>query len=92
MKLERLSTVGDVEVSRDYSWASVHLSTGSNILSKAGGTGNLNVIFAVGGLVKVGEEVHVISSVGTSVLNTIDYYSYSYLQVVFRVRMDGDVC
>ena len=43
MKLERLSTVGDVEVSREYSWASIpnvefDLSSGSIILSGVGGS------------------------------------------------------
>ena len=71
MKLERLSTVGDVEVSREYSWASIpnvefDLSSGSNVLSRVGGgyVGSLVEMFTAGDLIHVGEEVHTASSVG----------------------------
>ncbi len=70
-KLERLSTVGDVEVSREYSWISVpavefDLSTGSNILSRTGGAyaGSLLQLFDAGDMIRVRENVHIISSVG----------------------------
>jgi hypothetical protein len=80
MKLEQLSTVGDVEVSREYSWASVptvefNLSLESKVLSKAGGTGNLIEIFAAGDVIHVGEEVHVVASVDASFLNMVDPYA-----------------
>ena len=82
MKLERLSTVGDVEVSRDYSWTSIpnvefDLVSGSNVLSRVGGSyaGNFMELFAVGDLIRVGNEVHTVSSVGTTFLMTNDNYS-----------------
>ncbi|KAL7554975.1 hypothetical protein ACHAWF_018557 [Thalassiosira exigua] len=81
MKLERLSTIGDIEVSRDYSWASVptvefDLSTGSNVLSWVGGSlsGDLADVFAVGDLIRVGVQTHVVSSVGSSFVMTSESY------------------
>ncbi|KAL7542724.1 hypothetical protein ACHAXR_012005, partial [Thalassiosira sp. AJA248-18] len=82
MKLERLSTVGDVEVTREYSWTSIpnvefDLSSGSNVLSRVGGSyaGSLVEMFTIGDLIHVGEEVHTVSSVGSSFLMTNDSYS-----------------
>ncbi|KAL9190302.1 hypothetical protein ACHAXT_007513 [Thalassiosira profunda] len=82
MKLERLSTVGDVEVSREYSWASVpdiefDLTSGSNALSWVGGSysGALAEAFSAGDLIRVGEEIHTVSSVGSSFLMTTKAYS-----------------
>jgi len=80
MKLERLSTVGDVEVSREYSWAFVpsvkfDLAMGSAVLSKTEGTGDLSVLFAVGDMIKVGVEVHIVSFVDESTLNMMDTYT-----------------
>ena len=73
MKLERLSTIGDVDVSREYSWASIpdvefDLTSGSNVLSWVGGSyaGNFNEVFTVGDLIRFGEEIHTISTVGTT--------------------------
>ena len=44
-------------------------------MSKAGGTGKLIEIFAVGGLVHAREKVHWVSSVDASFLNMIDPYT-----------------
>ena len=75
--LERLPNVGDVEVSREYSWRSIpelefDLTTGSNVLSKVGGSGSLGDIVAVGDRVRVGEETHSVVSVGASTV-TLDH-------------------
>lgn len=73
--LERLSTIGDVEVSRDYSWISVpavefDLSSGSNILSRTGGahSGSLLQLFYAGDMIRVGGDVCTVSTVSESFL------------------------
>eukprot|EP00970_Alexandrium_tamarense_P009994 scaffold1976_cov187-Alexandrium_tamarense.AAC.23 len=82
MKLERLSTVGDVEVSREYSWKSItdvefDFASSSDVLSRTGGSyaGNLVGIFAAGEMINVGGEVHTISSVGSTFLMLNTPYS-----------------
>lgn len=82
MKLERLSTIGDVEVSREYSWESVpavefDLTSESAVLSRVGGgyAGNLMQLFAVGDLIRVGGEVHFVSLVEASSLMTNSPYT-----------------
>lgn len=69
-KLERLSTIGDVEVSREYSWISVpavefDFSSGSNVLSRTGGgyAGSLQQLFDAGDMIRVGGDVHIVASV-----------------------------
>ena len=74
-KLERLSTIGDVEVSRSMSWISIpdvefDLISMNSVISRSGGryAGNLVDIFSNGDTIKVGGEVHTISTVGESSL------------------------
>lgn len=78
--LERLANIGDVEVSRDYSWRSIpelefDLTTGSNMLSEVGGNGSLGDIIAAGDRVRIGEETHLVVSVGVSTVTLADAYT-----------------
>ena len=82
MKMERLSTIGDVEVSRDLSWTSVpqvgfDLSLGSNILERVeeGSTSSLAELFSAGDSIIVGGEHHVVSSITSSSINLYDAYT-----------------
>lgn len=82
VKLERLSTIGDVEVSRDLSWASVpqvefDLMQGSNVLERVGdgSTSSLVELFSAGDSINVGGEHHVVSSVTSSFINLSDAYT-----------------
>ena len=78
--LERLPNVGDVEVTRAYSWRSIpelafDLTTGSNVLSEVGGNHSLGDIIAVGDRIRVGEETHSVASVGVSTVTLDDAYT-----------------
>jgi len=82
MKLERLSTIGDVEVSRDLSWTSVpqvefDLSPGSNVLELVGdgSASSLTELFSIGDSIKVGGEHHLVSSVVSSSIALSDPYT-----------------
>ncbi|KAL7440180.1 hypothetical protein ACHAXH_004154 [Discostella pseudostelligera] len=81
-KLERLSTVGDVEVSREYSWVSVpavefDLIAASNVLSRSGGafTGSLVQLFDAGDMIRVGRDVHIVTFVAATSLLTDNPYT-----------------
>eukprot|EP00984_Skeletonema_dohrnii_P023836 scaffold12938_cov128-Skeletonema_dohrnii-CCMP3373.AAC.1 len=82
VKLERLSTIGDVEVSRDLSWTSVpqvefDLTPGSNVLELVGdgSASSLAELFSIGESIKVGGEHHVVSSVAMSSITLSHAYT-----------------
>ena len=80
VKLERLSTIGDVEVSRELSWTSIpdvefSLTSGSNVLPIVGGSASVDSILSIGDPVKVGGEQHVVSSIDSSFITLSDAYT-----------------
>ena len=82
VKLERLSTIGDVEVTRDLSWVSIphvrfNLLHGSNVLELVDNESNPDLveIFSDGDPIKVGGEHHVISSIAGSSVTLSDTYN-----------------